>query len=156
MRKDKLRHRLIDKRHLNVLGGRKKAMSAEPYVDKNIELSFTERGCPLGFKCRATGVGNFEVEVFEDAKTKNHEIARLVGGDERTPMPQVQLNAQRLPNDLLADLYHMARCRREMKRVGTDGPNYEGYANGYTYHKDRFLKRWKDYAKAQERRLVAH
>lgn len=123
--------------------------AAQTYIDKNIELSFTERGCPLAFKCRASGIGAFEVRVYEEPKTKNREIAVLTGGDERVPMPNVVSNLDNLPSDMLADLYHMARCRREMKRVGSDGPNYEGYENGYRYHRERFLKEWKSAAKAE-------
>ena len=118
-------------------------MGAPGSVDTSIELTFTERGCPLGFKCQALGIGTFDVHVYEDAKTKTQEIAHLRGGDERMPMPQVLSNTDNLPSDMLADLYHMARCRREMKRVGTDDQNYEGYASGYKYHRERFLKSWK-------------
>jgi hypothetical protein len=127
-------------------------MEAPQSGDKNIEMAFSERGCPLGFKCSGSGIGSFDVRVYEDPKTKIREIAQLVGGDERVPMPQVMSNTENLPSDLLADLYHMARCRREMKRVGAGGQNYEGYAGGYKYHRERFLKRWKTYA--GESRLV--
>jgi hypothetical protein len=126
------------------------------FLDKNIELAFSERGCPLGFKCHASGIGQFEVCVYDDAKMKTHEIAHLIGGDERAAMPDVVSNELSLPNELLADLYHMARCRREMKRVGTDGPNYDGYENGYKYHRERFLKSWKERAKPNTAKLTKH
>ncbi|HEY3296070.1 MAG TPA: hypothetical protein VGL38_11595 [bacterium] len=131
-------------------------MERVQYVDKNIELKFVERGCSLGFACRALGIGAFDVRVFEDGKDKKHEIAHLSGGDERVPMPTVLSNTDNLPEELLADMYHMARCRREMKRVGTDGPHYEGYEKGYKYHRERFLKNWKQHLKAEESRLVEH
>jgi hypothetical protein len=131
-------------------------METAPYIDKNIELKFTERGIPLGFACRAAGIGAFEVRIYDDAKEKKHEIAHLVGGDERVPMPSIQSNIENLPDELLADLYHMARCRREMKRVGTEGPNYEGYSNGYKYHRDRSLKSWKNSVKAEDGRVAMH
>ena len=131
-------------------------MESAPYVDKNIELKFVERGCPLGFACRASGIGAFEVRVFADAKEKKQEIARFTGGDERVPMPTVISNAADFPTDVIADLYHMARCRREMKRVGPEGAFFDGYANGYKYHRDRFLKNWKRLGKAEEAMMNAH
>ncbi len=131
-------------------------METSTYIDKNIELTFTERGCPLGFKCRASAIGRFDVRVFDDPKTKTHEVAHLTGGDERQPMPEILSNTENLPAALLADLYHMTRCRREMKRVGADGANYEGYEHGYKYHRERFLKGWKEYARAEDARVAAH
>jgi hypothetical protein len=119
-------------------------MKVIPKFMTNVEVKFSIPGCEYGFKCRGYKIGGFEVRVYQSDAFRA-EIAFMVGGDERFRMPAIYTNLLNFPEELLADLYHMCRCRREMDRLGPDGLGFDDVRNGFLYFEKEFGNRYRQW-----------
>ncbi len=119
-------------------------MKVIPKSINNVEVKFSVPGCKFGFKCKGHKIGSFEVRIHDDDTFKS-EIAYMVGGDERFRVPAIYTNLLDLPEELLADMYHMCRCRREMERLGPDGLGFAGFNNGFIFFEKEFVSRYREW-----------
>lgn len=100
-----------------------------PTAWSNIEVRVVIEDVALGLRCDDKAVGQFRVVGVD---TKLREVLHLEGKNAEGTEPDVGLNHLSLPAELLCDLFHAARCKREHKRTGK-----LDYLRGY----DFFLRR---------------
>ncbi|MFH1115862.1 MAG: hypothetical protein V1792_18280, partial [Pseudomonadota bacterium] len=102
----------------------------------NVEARFVVEEIGLGFSCDdKTGGGWFRVTVLDE---KLEKIVYMEGANNTDVRPKVAINVKKFPHDVLREMFHMARCKREFER--TDD---RSFASMYQTHRHQALSLWK-------------
>jgi len=111
----------------------KLARDARPKRWSNVEVRFFIEEVGLGFVCDDKSVGVIRVTILDPTGEK---IAYLEGGNSHDSGFRTGFNVRGLPEGLLADCFHMARCFREFERTGD-----VDYARGFQHFRARAVQK---------------
>jgi hypothetical protein len=102
----------------------------------NVEVRFAEVDIPqLGFKCNGKSWHELYVFVYWNGM----EIVSMYGRNIQDSTPTVLTNLKKFSDNLLFEIFHMSRCKREFSRAES-----HLCQKGYAYHRERMLKEWKN------------
>jgi hypothetical protein len=122
----------------SIIDAIKLARDAWPKRWSNVEVRFFVEETGLGFVCDDKSLGVIRVTILNPTEDK---IAYLEGGNSHDSGFSTGFNVRGLPEGLLADCFHMARCFREFERTGN-----VDYANGFQHFRDRAVQQWQSSA----------
>lgn len=113
-------------------------MSLKPKSFQNIKLEYSEDYFPFEFKCEGRKIDDCLVWIYLNDNAAKSEIAYLEGNFGTTDkMPKVLKNERQYPNNLLLNLFHMVRCKREYERTGN-----KNFHNGYIFFLNNAKEAW--------------
>jgi hypothetical protein len=95
---------------------------------RNVAVRFTIKAIGLGFRCDDMSMGKFRVWVFDKSL---EDVVYMEGKNNPKTVPTIGFNFMTLDAPVLKDIFHMARCRRELERAGDIeiAQKYEEYRN---------------------------
>lgn len=108
-----------------------------PEFMKNVKAAFYVEEANLYFTCDDAGVGDMRVFVLSP---RAEQRCHLHGKNEGVTELEVVFNFDGYPPELLMQMYHMARCKREYERTGEKARHVE-----FADHRSKMLRLFDDY-----------